>query len=98
MHSGTLLSKAEYSLMDRWFQFASEYYKKYVQPDVIGKTNLYVDQISAHYQYQHMCCLHLIICVYFWTRKGFFTSEGRFSRSQKTNYQNLYRYRQWTEV
>ena len=41
MHSGTLLSKAEYSLMDRWFQFASEYYKKYVQPDVIGKTNLY---------------------------------------------------------
>ena len=37
MHSGTLLSKAEYSLMDRWFQFASEYYKKYVQPDVIGK-------------------------------------------------------------
>ena len=23
--------------MDRWFQFASEYYKKYVQPDVIGK-------------------------------------------------------------
>ena len=37
MHSGTLLSKAEYALMDRWFQFASEYYKKYVQPDVIGK-------------------------------------------------------------
>ena len=54
MHSGTLLSKAEYSLMDRWFQFASEYYKKYVQPDVIGKTNLYsrlVGQTSAHYQY-----------------------------------------------
>ena len=23
--------------MDRWFQFASKHYKKYVQPDVIGK-------------------------------------------------------------
>ena len=37
MHNNLLLSKPEYSLMDRWFQFASKHYKKYVQPDVIGK-------------------------------------------------------------
>jgi len=36
MRQSNQLSKPEYSLMDRWFQFASKYYKKYVQPDVIG--------------------------------------------------------------
>ena len=37
MHQGQILSKAEYSLMDRWFQFAWKQYKEFVQPDVIGK-------------------------------------------------------------
>jgi len=48
MHSGTLLSKAEYSLMDRWFQFASEYYKKYVQPDVIVYLRADIPTLKQH--------------------------------------------------
>jgi len=48
MRQSNLLSKPEYSLMDRWFQFASKYYKKYVQPDVIVYLRASVDTLKQH--------------------------------------------------
>jgi len=48
MHDNLLLSKPEYSLMDRWFQFASKHYKKYVQPDVIVYIRADLDTLKQH--------------------------------------------------
>ena len=31
------ISKAEYSLMDTWFKWASKAFEKSVKPDVVGK-------------------------------------------------------------
>ena len=36
-----VLSSAEFSLMNRWFQFAKKQFEYYVKPDLIGKITQY---------------------------------------------------------